>query len=184
MISLLSRSSRLDVLSRRRCSGGSVKTVRPLGTLAAIQVGKFGRRLLIFLHGQFQTAIRFLPVGRIEDGSHIGSHLATHRNPGHVVAGVLLNMELTTLPRHAGETEDCRHRIRRAGKRKPVIRVRDVREGRGGRGRDLAVEFTQWRGDSRRSARRLTERRRQDRSRHYSLAIPRRCRHRLQSSAR
>ena len=45
----------------------------------------------------------FGPVWRIEDCTQIGGNFGAHVNAGHVVARILLQMELAMLPRHTGK---------------------------------------------------------------------------------
>lgn len=62
-----------------------------------------GSFLLMFLDRQRQQALRLLAVGRTENGPDIRRHFRFHLLAGDVRLGVLLQVELTSLPPDAAK---------------------------------------------------------------------------------
>jgi hypothetical protein len=60
-------------------------------------------RLAPEVQSDLQEPFGLRSVGRVEDRAHLGSHGLSGFLPGHEGAGILLQMELATLPGHGGE---------------------------------------------------------------------------------
>ena len=55
----------------------------------------------MLFHGDVQLSLGLVAIWGVEDCPQIGGHDFTHGDFGHVLHGVLLEVELTSLPWHA-----------------------------------------------------------------------------------
>jgi hypothetical protein len=104
LISWLRRSAALEVRSRVRCSAGKARTVRLSGTLASSQSASSGALERYLATRVLSKVSAWGRVGAWRTWRNQGGEGAAQGELWHVVEGVLLEMELAALPRHAGET--------------------------------------------------------------------------------
>ncbi len=83
---------------------GAREDRQALGYCIFHPVRKLWSRLAILLDCKSKLAIGLGAIRGVEDGSQIGGYLESHRDLRYVLHGVLLQVELATLPRHAVET--------------------------------------------------------------------------------
>jgi len=75
----------------------------PLGDVLFQPLCQVRSALLVLLDGLGQKTFRLLPIGSIEDGSDVSSHLCLHALLGHIGLGIPLQVALTALPGHTAK---------------------------------------------------------------------------------
>ena len=76
---------------------------QPFGHVGFHPGGQLAARWRYLLTSTAQSPLGFAAIGRIEHAAQVAADLAPHGDLGHVVHGVLHQVELAALPRHAGE---------------------------------------------------------------------------------
>lgn len=93
------------------------KNGQTFGDVAFQPIGQFGSPLGVLLNRLAQLGFSQGSIWGVEDGSDICYHFSLHTLAGHILAGVLLQVKLATLPGDATE-----HRF--AGSLNGTVRVR------------------------------------------------------------
>ncbi len=103
LISLLMRSSELVVRSLRRWAAGRLEHGERFRDVRLQPGGQLGRRRGVLRNELSESSVGLGSIAGVQDAAQIAGDLAPHRQRGNVVQGVLSQVELAALPRHAGE---------------------------------------------------------------------------------
>ena len=103
LISLLSLSRLLEVRSFLRWGSGRAKTVRLCRVVGFEPVGEVWGGLFVFGGDGFELVLSGQQIRRIENGAEVVGDFFPHVDFGDEGQGVLLEMELATLPGDTGK---------------------------------------------------------------------------------
>ena len=98
LISWLIRSSTFVVRMKRQWETGKESTVRPSGMFISIQSANLGADCSYFLTVLSKEHLCLFNVWRIENRTNVCGYLLFHRLTRNILTGILLQMELTSLP--------------------------------------------------------------------------------------